>query len=171
MSSQKIMKEIDSNNNVTYFDSPIGLIEIQSQNEKIVSLHFVEEKRYNENLEQILKEAKLQLKEYFDAKRKVFDLPLKMNGTDFQKKVWKELKKISYGNTLSYKDIATGIGNEKASRAVGNANNKNKIAIIIPCHRVIGSTGKLVGYGSGLWRKKWLLDHEKGELSYINKEG
>lgn len=146
--------------NVTYFDSPIGLIEIQSDNGEIISLDFLKEKRYDEKLEPVLAEAKRQLKDYFDGKRKVFDLPLKTTGTEFQNKVWKELTKIPYGKTLSYKDIAVCIGNENACRAVGNANNKNKIAIIIPCHRVVGSNGKLVGYEGGLWRKKWLLEHE-----------
>lgn len=160
---QKIIKyeNIEAVNNVTYLDSPLGLIEIQSEKGEIISLDFLKEKRYNEKLEPLLVEAKNQLKEYFDGKRKVFDLPLKINGTDFQKKVWQELTKIPYGKVLSYKDIAINIGNENAGRAVGNANNKNKIAIIIPCHRVIGSNGKLIGYEGGLWRKKWLLEHEK----------
>lgn len=83
-----------------------------------------------------------------------------MVGTEFQKKVWNELLKIPFGKTVSYKAIAIGIRNQKAVRAVGNANNKNNISIIIPCHRVIGSNGKLVGYGGGLWRKKWLIDFE-----------
>jgi methylated-DNA-[protein]-cysteine S-methyltransferase len=88
-----------------------------------------------------------------------------LQGTDFQKKVWRRLIKIPFGKTVSYKDIAVRIGNIRAVRAVGNANNKNSIAIIVPCHRVIGSNGSLVGYGGGLWRKKWLLKHEKNLLS------
>lgn len=152
--------EINLKNNVAYFESPVGLIEIQSEKGSIVSLDFLKEKRYDEKSESVLVEAKKQLKDYFDGKRKVFDLPIKTSGTEFQNKVWSELTKISYGETLSYKDIAVGIGNEKACRAVGNANNKNKIAIIIPCHRVVGSNGKLVGYEGGIWRKKWLLKHE-----------
>ena len=152
---------INLKNNVAYFDSPLGLIEIQSDREGIVSLDFLKEKRYEENLDSILIEAKIQLKDYFDGKRKEFHLPLKIKGTDFQNNVWNELTKIPFGKTSSYKDLAVAMGNEKASRAIGNANNKNKIAIIIPCHRVIGSNGKLVGYEGGLWRKKWLLEHEK----------
>ncbi len=155
------IEKVNLKNNVTYYDSPIGLIEIQSENGEIIRLDFLKEKRYDEKLEPVLAEAKRQLNDYFDGKRKVFDLPLKTYGTHYQKRVWNELTKIPYGKTLSYKDIAVGIGNENACRAVGNANNKNKIAIIIPCHRVVGSNGKLVGYEGGLWRKKWLLEHEK----------
>ena len=153
--------EINLKNNVVYFDSPIGLIEIQSDEGNIVSLDFTEEVRYDEKPEPVLEEAKKQLKEYFDGTRKEFTLPLRMKGTDFQKDVWRQLIKIPFGKIMSYKDIAVAIGNEKSCRAVGNANNKNKIAILIPCHRVIGSNGKLVGYEGGLWRKKWLLEHEK----------
>lgn len=155
------IENVNFKNSVTYFDSPIGLIEIQSEKGEIISLDFIKEKRYDEKLEPVLSEAKRQLTDYFEGKRKIFDLPLQMNGTSFQKRVWNELTKIPYGNTLSYKEVAIQIGNENASRAVGNANNKNKIAIIIPCHRVIGSSGKLVGYEGGIERKKWLLEHEK----------
>lgn len=151
----------DVGNNVSYYDSPLGLIEIQSKEGSIIGLTFHKEKRYQEKIEDVLIEAKKQLGEYFSGKRKTFDLPLKTTGTKFQTKVWKELINIPYGQTLAYKEIAVAIGNENASRAVGNANNKNKIGIIIPCHRVIGSNRKLVGYEGGLWRKKWLLEHEK----------
>lgn len=101
-----------------------------------------------------------QLCEYFDKKRQIFELPLELNGTSFQKKVWNALSEIPYAQTRSYKEIATFIGNKNASRAVGHANNKNPIAIIIPCHRVIGSSGKLVGYAGGLEIKKALLELE-----------
>ncbi|WP_408606456.1 methylated-DNA--[protein]-cysteine S-methyltransferase [Haloplasma contractile] len=146
--------------NVTYLESPIGLVEIQAEQGEIIRLGFVKEKRYEEKLEPILVEAKNQLNAYFKGDRDTFDLPFKINGTTFQSKVWTELSNIPYGETRSYKDIAIGIGNEKASRAIGNANNKNKIAILIPCHRVVGTKGKLVGYEGGLWRKEWLLKHE-----------
>lgn len=155
------IEKVNIKNNVAYIDSPLGLIEIQSDKENIISLGFVKEKIYDEKLDSILIEAKKQLIEYFDGERKLFNLPIKLNGTDFQNKVWRGLTQIQYGLTHSYKDVAIGIGNENASRAVGNANNKNKIAIIVPCHRVVGSNGKLVGYEGGLWRKKWLLEHEK----------
>ncbi len=102
-----------------------------------------------------------QLCEYLARKRKHFEVPYKLNGTDFQKKVWQALCTIPYGETRTYKDIALAVGNEKASRAVGLANNKNPITVIVPCHRVIGSSGKLVGYAGGLEMKKFLLDMER----------
>ena len=104
-----------------------------------------------------------QLKEYFEGKRKDFDLPLVLDGTEFQQKVWKELQRISYGKTRSYQEQAIALGNPKAIRAVAKANGDNRIAIIIPCHRVIGKDGTLVGYGGGMWRKQFLLNLEKGK--------
>jgi methylated-DNA-[protein]-cysteine S-methyltransferase len=145
-----------------YYHSPIGVIMIRGSKDKILSLDFVEDKDYiNKDVPNILKEAYKQLDEYFKGFRKDFDLDLFFDGTEFQNKVWNELCNIPYGETATYKDMAIRIGNEKACRAVGNANNKNNIGIIIPCHRVIGSNGKLVGYEGGLWRKEWLLEHEK----------
>ncbi len=105
-----------------------------------------------------------QLKEYFDGKRKEFDLPLVLDGTEFQKKVWKELQNIPYGETHSFEQQAIAIKNPKAVRAVAKANGDNRIAIIIPCHRVIGKDGKLVGYGGGIWRKQYLLNLEKEKV-------
>ena len=109
----------------------------------------------------LIKKASKQLNEYFNGKRKVFDLPLVLHGTDFQIKVLKALQTIPYGETLSYGQLAAAIGNPKASRAVGMANNRNPIPVIIPCHRVIGSNGKLTGYAGGLELKQKLLDLEK----------
>ena len=108
----------------------------------------------------VLTEAKEQLEEYFEGRRKEFHLPLAPGGTPFQKKVWEALQSIPYGETRSYKDIAVQIGNEKACRAVGMANNRNPIGIIIPCHRVVGSNGKLIGYAGGLEKKAFLLELE-----------
>ncbi len=149
------------NTYIAYMQSPIGLIEIQANKREIIRIEFAEEKSLPSNMNPIIQEAIKQLEEYFFGERKVFDLPLKIFGSPFQEAVWKELLKIPYGMTLSYGNVAKNIGNYKASRAVGNANNKNKISIVIPCHRVIGASGKLVGYGGGVWRKKWLLEHEK----------
>jgi methylated-DNA-[protein]-cysteine S-methyltransferase len=101
-----------------------------------------------------------QLIEYFNGERKEFDLVLQQQGTAFQQEVWKELMEIPYAKTISYFELAKRTGDTKATRAVANANGKNHIAIIVPCHRVIGSNRELVGYGGGLWRKKWLLEHE-----------
>jgi len=119
----------------------------------------------DDSVPKILLAYRSQLDEYFRGKRKVFDLKLEPRGTAFQKKVWRQLLRIPYGETRSYKDIARDVGNNQAVRAVGMANARNPISIIIPCHRVIGIKGDLVGYGGELWRKQWLLDHERGGLS------
>ena len=144
-------------------DSPVGKIEIVEENEKIIELNIYNEKENNiiEKDTKLLLETQKQLKEYFEGKRTKFEIPLNPKGTEFMKKVWKELIKIPYGEVRTYKEIAEKIGNSKASRAVGMANNKNPIPIIIPCHRVIGSNNKLVGYALGLDMKKYLLDLER----------
>ena len=111
-----------------------------------------------------IKEAHQQLMEYLKGERKTFDLPLNLKGTDFQKQVWMALCDIPYGETRSYKQIAESIGNPKAVRAVGMANNRNPLLIVVPCHRVIGANGKLVGYGAGIEKKEFLLRLEKSLL-------
>lgn len=153
------MKEFNA-----YYPSPIGPLEVSGTSEGIVSVAFVKRRLPNDrNLPESVKEGIRQLDEYFKGARKNFSLKLLLQGTPFQKRVWERLKKIPHGKLASYGDVARAIGKPNAYRAVGNANNKNPIAIIIPCHRVIGSDGNLVGYGSGLWRKEWLLKHEKRE--------
>ncbi|MBM7662295.1 methylated-DNA-[protein]-cysteine S-methyltransferase [Bacillus mesophilus] len=146
------------------YHSPIGVIEITGTDEAILSILFIEQENptlYNKDrLPGVLEDCKKQLDEYFKGKRSDFTFPYQLKGTDFQKKVWSALTEITYAETVSYKDIAEAIGNEKAIRAVGNANGKNKLSIVIPCHRIIGSDGKLTGYAGGLWRKEWLLGHE-----------
>lgn len=145
----------------TYCDSPIGPVEIIGTKDGITSVSFVEEKGSRDEVP-VLAECRKQLEEYFAGKRREFTVPLVFErGTEFQKKVWKELAKIPFGKTVSYKDVAESLGNPKAVRAVGGASSKNPIGIIVPCHRVIGSDGKLTGYYGGVWRKEWLLDHEK----------
>ena len=114
--------------------------------------------------DEILQQTKLQLEEYFSFRRKIFEIPLLTVGTDFQKQVWNALLEIPYGKTASYLQLSKNIGNEKAVRAVANANGANSIGIIIPCHRIIGKNGKLVGYGGGLAVKKRLLELEQGIL-------
>lgn len=146
-----------------YYKSPIGNIEIISDEEYILALDFIEEESTRDSFEdvpEVLKKCVEEIDEYFKGTRKEFTVKVKVNGTEFQEKVWNELQKIPYGKVCSYKDIAAAVGNEKAVRAVGGANHRNKISIIIPCHRVVGKDGSLIGYGGGLWRKKWLLDHE-----------
>jgi AraC family transcriptional regulator of adaptative response/methylated-DNA-[protein]-cysteine methyltransferase len=114
---------------------------------------------------EITKQTKRELTEYFDGKRKDFTVSLDAPGTEFQKSVWKVLRSIPYAGTRSYKEQAEILGKPKAVRAVANANGCNRIAIILPCHRVIGKDGSLTGYGGGLERKKWLLEHEISNLS------
>lgn len=148
-----------------YYKSKIGYIKILSTKSNILSVNFVKTKKSKNSDIRILKQCLKQLDEYFSGHRRKFSVNIVLTGTNFQKMVWRQLQKIPYGYTVSYKDIARAIRNKNAVRAVGSANNKNKIVIIIPCHRVIGSDGKLVGYGGGLWRKKWLIKHEKKALS------
>ncbi|MCK5128446.1 MAG: methylated-DNA--[protein]-cysteine S-methyltransferase [Clostridiales bacterium] len=148
-----------------YYPSPIGDVEITTTDDAVVSVSFVEKVRQSKEVPQIMQNALEQLKEYFQGTRKVFDLTYQLEGTDFQVKTWNALLMIPYGHTMSYKQIAQSIGNVKATRAVGGANNKNKIAIMIPCHRVIGSNHRLVGYAGGLERKEWLLAHEQQNIN------
>ncbi|HET9135840.1 MAG TPA: methylated-DNA--[protein]-cysteine S-methyltransferase [Candidatus Kapabacteria bacterium] len=141
-------------------NSPVGYLDITASDAGIQSIFFSEQKTDTKTPSPLLSEAIVQLEEYFAGNRTTFDLPLNPQGTDFQKRVWKELLNIPFGETISYIEVSRRLGDEKAIRAVGLANGKNPISIIIPCHRVIGSNGKLVGYGGGLWRKEWLLKHE-----------
>lgn len=138
------------------YKTKFGNIYICANNDGITAITF--QKTENDSEENYLtKKAFEELEEYFSGRRKYFDVPLNLDGTDFQKKVWNKLLKIPYGSTISYGELAKLCGNKNASRAVGNANNKNKIMIMIPCHRVIGSNGKLTGYAGGLNIKKQLL--------------
>lgn len=142
-----------------YYESELGLLEITANDKGITSVIFVDERKEeitNEMIDQCINE----LDEYFKGKRKEFTVPLSAEGTAFQKDVWGALYTIPYGASASYLDIAEKVGNTKAVRAIGGANSRNPISIIVPCHRVIGKSGKLVGYAGGLWRKEWLLKHE-----------
>lgn len=144
------------------YRSEIGPIEIFGRQKGILTITFAESAfRSERDLPPTITECLRQLAEYFNGQCQKFNLPLLWQGTDFQKAVWRQLQNIPFGQTTSYGDVARAIGRPRAFRAVGNANNKNPIPLIVPCHRVIGSNGQLVGYGSGLWRKQWLLDHEK----------
>ena len=148
----------------SYYESPIGLIEIVGTPTAITELNFVEDRRPDATPHPNVRKTKLQVAEYFEGKRRTFDIRLALSGTDFQQHVWQRLQAVPYGRTASYQDIAWAIGRPAAVRAVGAANGRNPVAIIVPCHRIIGKNGRLVGYGSGLWRKEWLLKHE-GALS------
>ncbi|MES2622745.1 MAG: methylated-DNA--[protein]-cysteine S-methyltransferase [Bacteroidota bacterium] len=152
----------------TYFQSPLGIVEITGTDTHIASVNFViDEGESSESLPEIMVQCQKELKEYFAGERKEFSIKTKAEGTDFQKTVWKQLIAIKYGETKSYGDIAKQMKDINASRAVGHANGKNPIAIIVPCHRVIGESGKLTGYAGGMWRKQWLLDLE-GNISGRN---
>lgn len=149
----------------TYYMTEIGAIEILGTEEGVISVRFTEKPDLLiDDIPECMKKCVFQLDQYFLGKRTAFDLHLLIRGTDFQKKVWDALLAVPYGTTQSYREIAIRIGHKNAFRAVGNANNKNRIAIIIPCHRVIGANGDLTGYASGIWRKQWLLTHEKRHL-------
>lgn len=147
------------------YESPIGVIEIAGTHEAIYSILFSEKTEgvnvFHAETPPVLVECYNQLDEYFKGYRHEFTFPYQLEGTSFQKTVWNALNKIPYSKTWTYKEIALSIENEKAVRAVGSANGKNKLSIVIPCHRVIGSNGTLTGYAGGLWRKEWLLQHEK----------
>jgi len=147
----------------SYFESPVGLLEIVGDENFVTELNFREEKSSQENPSPITRECVKQLQDFFSGKKKSFSLPLKPIGTSFQLEVWNELQKIPFSKTISYLELARRLRDEKKIRAAGNANGRNPIAIIIPCHRVIGSDGSLVGYGGGLWRKKWLIEFESGK--------
>lgn len=144
-----------------YLKSPIGTVKITGNQDGITSVVFIDETVETSKKVPIhLKPCLVQLEEYFKGIRKDFSLKLNTNGTHFQNSVWEELKRIPFGKTRSYMEQTKVLGNLKAIRAVASANGKNPISIIIPCHRVIGSDGSLTGYAGGLWRKKWLLEHE-----------
>ncbi|MDD4557142.1 MAG: methylated-DNA--[protein]-cysteine S-methyltransferase [Alphaproteobacteria bacterium] len=146
------------------YQSPIGKLWLVEADGFLTQLSFSKEKipaAAKQQETSLLAKTKQQLKEYFAQNLKVFDLPLSPKGTEFQKKVWQALQTVPYGKTVSYKEIAKAVGNEKAVRAVGGANNRNPIALIIPCHRIIGANGNLVGYAGGLEVKEFLLTLEK----------
>lgn len=143
------------------YDTPVGDITVTANDKAVTGVAFGAAEAGERRETEIIKKAHTQLSEYFEGKRKSFDVPLELQGTVFQKRVWDALRAIAYGSTKSYKEIAAVVGNERACRAVGMANNKNPIAIFIPCHRVIGADGSLVGYGGGLDIKQKLLDLER----------
>lgn len=147
----------------TCYSSSIGTIVIQATELAIVSLLFTEEDPVADTtpLPECLQACRQQLEAYFAGERQTFDLPLASTGSTFQEQVWKQLEKIPYGQTWSYQNLSLQLGNPDAVRAVGSANGKNQLLLLRPCHRVIGAKGQLVGYAGGLWRKQWLLAHER----------
>src|SRR5688572_9000212 len=145
---------------LAYYMSPVGELEIQSQGDAITLVGFLRKIKKVENLTPVIQTCMRELDEYFTGSRKFFDVKIELHGSSFQQNVWNKLLEIPYGTTTYYADIATKVGDINSVRAVGLANGQNPIAIIVPCHRVIGKDGSMVGYGGGLERKVWLLRHE-----------
>ena len=141
--------------------SPLGFTKITGDEEGVASISILNsDEKTTDIIPLALEDCVHQLNEYFDGKRTQFDLTLNPEGTDFQKKVWNALQTIPYGKTCSYLELSQQLGDVKAIRAVANANGRNPLWIVVPCHRVIGSDGSLTGYAGGLYRKQWLLEHE-----------
>lgn len=150
----------------TYYQSPVGLLQIAGTSQFISEVLFIDEQEKvtpadTGQLPPLAIQAVEQLIEYFHGQRRFFELPISQNGTPFQQKVWAELMNIPFGKTISYLELSHRLGDPKVIRAAAAANGKNNVAIIVPCHRVIGTNSQLVGYAGGLPRKKWLLLHEK----------
>ncbi len=149
-----------------YTHSPTGILKVEANESKITAIEFLFEKPSQEtNPNYLTDEATFQLKQYFNNHLKKFDLPLNQIGTPFQLEVWKTLEKIPFGHTWSYGQLAAALGDKNKVRAVGAANGKNPFAIVVPCHRVIGQSGELVGYAGGIKRKQWLLNFERSLIS------
>jgi len=147
----------------TRLQTPVGTLEISGSDNGIRSIIFLDEESESTPVPGCLRACVTQLGEYFAGSRKTFELKTDPQGTEFQLKVWEKLQQIPFGKTITYLELARMTGSETNTRAVGNANGKNKINIVVPCHRVIGSNGKLTGYGGGLWRKEILLKLEMGD--------
>lgn len=143
-----------------FISSPLGITKIEGDEKGVAVISVLSEGELSTTIPTQLQEAVLQLQEYFEGKRQDFTFELNPKGTDFQQKVWQELRNIPFGRTISYLDLSKKLGDVKAIRAAASANGKNPLWIVVPCHRVIGTDGSLTGYAGGLWRKKWLLEHE-----------
>lgn len=169
MAQKSVKPDEKAGSYVSVMESPLGKLLLRSTDQAIISVHIagsvqpadLPEFSTDSYLPSCIHACKAQLREYFEGKRKFFALPLSPHGTPFQQKVWSELLNIPYGSTISYLELARRLGDPKVIRAAGSANGKNPVAIIIPCHRVIGADGSLVGYAGGLENKRWLLDHEQ----------
>ena len=143
-----------------FIESPLGITKIVGDEKGIIEISVLSEGEITIEIPTNLQKCIFQLREYFEGQRNHFDFKLNPQGTDFQQKVWQELLNIPYGKTLSYLELSKKLGDVKAIRAVASANGRNPLWIVVPCHRVIGTNGSLTGYAGGLWRKKWLLEHE-----------
>lgn len=153
---------------LSYYSSPVGELLIESKDDKITVVNFLKDSKRETHVTPVINQCIQELDEYFFKERKFFTVELDPTGSDFQKKVWNALLEIPYGKTVSYEDVAIRVGDVKTIRAVGLANGQNPIAIIVPCHRVIGKNGELVGYGGGIENKEWLLQHEGAILKQLS---
>lgn len=145
---------------IAFIKTPIGTAKVIGDKKGITEINILDSESESNIIPEELEFAVNQIQEYFEGKRTMFTFEINPKGTDFQKKVWKALLRIPFGKTISYSTLSKKIGDVKAIRAVATANGKNPLWIVVPCHRVIGSDGSLTGYAGGLWRKKWLLEHE-----------
>ena len=152
---------------IVYIKTPLGIAKIAGDANGISEISILSGGEISAAIPKILLDATLQIRDYFDGKITDFNFVMNPSGTEFQKKVWAELLKIPFGKTISYLDLSKKVGNVKAIRAVASANGKNPLWIVIPCHRVIGTDGSLIGYAGGLWRKKWLIEHENPSQQQI----
>ncbi len=143
-----------------FINTPLGTAKIKGDENGVCLISVLQEGEISKTIPLELKSAVKEINEYFEGNRKKFTFIMNPKGTDFQKKVWKALLEIPYGKTMSYLELSKQLGDVKAIRAVASANGKNPLWIVVPCHRVIGSDGSLTGYAGGLWRKKWLIEHE-----------
>ena len=148
------------NMETAYIKTPLGTAKIVGDENGIAVISILEKGELSATIPATLQETVSQLQDYFNGKRHDFNFKINPKGTEFQRKVWNELLNIPFGKTLSYLDLSKKLGDVKAIRAVASANGKNPLWIVVPCHRVIGTDGSLTGYAGGLWRKKWLLEHE-----------
>jgi methylated-DNA-[protein]-cysteine S-methyltransferase len=159
-----------------YIQSPLGQVEIKADDSFITSIRLAKSaekvltKEDSDGLLLHIRQCITELEEYFAGERTDFSIPLRQSGTDFQQRVWSQLLKIPYGTTVSYIEVARRLGNTKLTRAVGGANHRNKLWIVVPCHRVIGADGSLTGYGGGLECKQWLLQHEASNSKTVKKQ-
>jgi methylated-DNA-[protein]-cysteine S-methyltransferase len=160
----------------SYLDSPLGRLFVQGDGQFVTGLYLPQHKGWPgpdplwRQLDKPFAAVREQLAEYFAGERQQFDVPLKLAGTPFQQRVWQELARIPFGKTITYAQLAQRVGQPTASRAVGNANGRNPISILVPCHRVIGTSGKLTGYAGGVEKKEWLLEWERGGAAAKRQE-
>ncbi|MGM0548143.1 methylated-DNA--[protein]-cysteine S-methyltransferase [Halanaerobium praevalens] len=175
------MKILNNKSYYTYYPSPMGILKIEFNNQALLKVEFDDHLREVKNncQENFYQDPKIlniynlifdQLNQYFLGTRTKFEIPISLAGSEFDLKVWNYLKEIPYGQTYSYQEVAAALSKPKAAQAVGQANSRNPIAIIIPCHRVIGANGALNGYAGGVWRKKWLLNHENNKSNKLERK-